>query len=508
MASKSVLIIGAGMAGLAAGCYAQMNGYQSHIFELHDLPGGLCTSWERKGYTFDGCLHYLYGSGEGQPFNHVWQELGAVQGRRFIHLDQYQTLVDDAGRSFSVYCDPDRLEQHMLELSPADADPIHDLADGVRHFLNFDLSVMSEKPRQLMDGKEGLELGRRMLPFVPSLARWGMTSAGDFAHRFRDPFLRRAVALMFSWPQIPMMAGLAQLAYMANRNAGFPEGGSLEFARAVERRYLALGGQLHYKAQVEKVLVENDRAVGVRLYNDEVYRGDYVISACDGRGTIFDLLDGQYTDRGLRGMYDGHLPTYPMMQVSLGVARDLSALPARTTYLLNPPVRIGDAERRDLPVKHFGFDPTLAPAGKTSVTVLIPSQYEWWQRIYGHHLYKTEQTQVGELVVAELEKRLPGLTADIEEVDVATPLSYERYTGNWRGSTCGWLLTLDTMRLMLTGVSQTLPKLDRFYMAGQWVEPGGGVPMAAMSGRKAVQLICAAEGQPFRTEAAPEMVLA
>ena len=168
MASKSVIIIGAGMAGLAAGCYAQMNGYQSHIFELHDLPGGLCTAWARKGYTFDGCLHYLYGSGEGQPFNHVWQELGAVQGRRFIHLDQYQTLVDDAGRMFSVYCDPDRLEQHMLDLSPTDADAIHDLADGVRQFLEFDLSVMSEKPRQLMDGKEGLALGRRMLPYVPA----------------------------------------------------------------------------------------------------------------------------------------------------------------------------------------------------------------------------------------------------------------------------------------------------------------------------------------------------
>ena len=93
-------------------------------------------------------------------------------------------------------------------------------------------------------------------------------------------------------------------------------------------------------------------------------------------------------------------------------------------------------------------------------------------------------------------------------VDVATPLSYERYTGNWHGSTCGWLLTLDTMRLMLTGVSQTLPKLDHFYMAGQWVEPGGSVPLAAMSGRKAVQLICAAEGQPFRTEVAGEMVYA
>ncbi len=75
-----IIIIGAGVAGLSAGCYARMNGYQAEIFELHDLPGGLCTAWERKNYTFDGCIHYLFGSGDGQPFNQVWQELGAAAG--------------------------------------------------------------------------------------------------------------------------------------------------------------------------------------------------------------------------------------------------------------------------------------------------------------------------------------------------------------------------------------------------------------------------------------------
>ena len=46
-ASTDIIIIGAGIAGLAAGCYAQMNGYQTCIFEMHTLPGGLCTAWTR-----------------------------------------------------------------------------------------------------------------------------------------------------------------------------------------------------------------------------------------------------------------------------------------------------------------------------------------------------------------------------------------------------------------------------------------------------------------------------
>jgi phytoene dehydrogenase-like protein len=91
--AESILIIGAGIAGLAAGCYAQMNGYRSKIFELHDLPGGLCTSWLRNNYTFDGCIHYLYGSASGMPYYSVWEELGAVQDRHMIHHDEFMRIV-------------------------------------------------------------------------------------------------------------------------------------------------------------------------------------------------------------------------------------------------------------------------------------------------------------------------------------------------------------------------------------------------------------------------------
>lgn len=59
---KRTIIIGAGIAGLSSGCYAQMNGYEAEIFEMHNIPGGLCTAWNRKGYTLDGCIHFLVGS--------------------------------------------------------------------------------------------------------------------------------------------------------------------------------------------------------------------------------------------------------------------------------------------------------------------------------------------------------------------------------------------------------------------------------------------------------------
>ena len=100
--SKSIIIIGAGIAGLAAGCYGQMNGYRTQIFELHDLPGGLCTAWERKDYIFDGCIHYLFGTAPGQPFAQVWEELGALHDRPILHHAEMMRIQDSRGKTFIV----------------------------------------------------------------------------------------------------------------------------------------------------------------------------------------------------------------------------------------------------------------------------------------------------------------------------------------------------------------------------------------------------------------------
>jgi phytoene dehydrogenase-like protein len=499
--TNSVIIIGAGIAGLAAGCYAQMNGYRSRIFELHDIPGGLCTSWNRKGYTFDGCLAYLFGTAEGQPFNQIWQELGVAQGRRMINHEEFMRLTDTEGNILIVYADPDRLEAHMKAISPADARLIEQMAAGVRHFMRFDMAALQAKPKSLMSADDWRLFGIRMLPYVGPLARWGMISARDLGQRFKHPFLRRAVPHMFAWPDIPVMAGLSLLAYMHLGNAGFPEGGSLEFSRAIERRYLALGGQIQYRSQVEKILVEDGRAVGVRLYNDEIHYADAIISAADGHATIFHMLDGKFADRRIKKRYDGQLPIHSQMQVSFGIDRDFSDGPHWTTYLLDEPMILAAEKKETIGIRHYCFDPTLTPAGKSAIVVMFPSDYNYWQRIYGRKLYDTEQIQVCETIIDFLETRYPGIRNQIEVKDVATPVSYERYTGNWHGSSCGWLLTKETMMMMVQGVEKRLPGLRNFYMAGQWVEPGGSVPIVAMSGRNVIQMLCHADRRVFVTEA-------
>jgi phytoene dehydrogenase-like protein len=99
-------------------------------------------------------------------------------------------------------------------------------------------------------------------------------------------------------------------------------------------------------------------------------------------------------------------------------------------------------------------------------------------------------------VVNQLDQRFPGLAKQVEMRDVATPLTWVRYTGNWRGSYEGWL---PKKWNFMTRMSKTLPGLANFYMAGQWVEPGGGMPTAVMSGRNVMQIICKKDKRPFVT---------
>ena len=87
-------------------------------------------------------------------------------------------------------------------------------------------------------------------------------------------------------------------------------------------------------------------------------------------------------------------------------------------------------------------------------------------------------------------------------VDVATPLTFERYTGNWQGSFEGWLITPQNAHTMSKPMRQTLPGLAGFHMCGQWVEPGGGLPTGVMSARRLVKALCKEDGEKFVTTVA------
>ncbi len=503
MAEKSIIVIGAGIGGLSTGCYCQMNGYHTKIFDMHSMPGGVCTTWERKGYRIDGCLHWLTGSGPGNTFHRLWEELGVVQGRSFVDHDEYARIVGTGDEALIVYSDVDRLEQHMKELAPEDSDVIEEFTHGIRTSARF--PIPWEKAPALWGPGDGIGLAFKMAPLVGFMKKWSKTTISDFAQRFRNPFLSEAFPLLPNLqhpPDYPMLALLMTLSWTEQKTAGYPVGGSLELARAIERRYRDLGGEISYRSRVAKILVEDNRAIGVRLADGSEHRGDFVVSAADGHTTIFDMLGGKYLDGKIRGYYD-ELPLFPpLVYVGLGVARSFDEFPSTTTgvsYPLVEPIRIDERERWRMDVQMYDFDPSMAPVGKTMVRVMYASDYEYWEKLHQDpERYMAEKERIVEQVVAALDLRFPGFMAAVEMHDVATPMTWVRYTGNWRGSFEGWLISPKTLRMRM---DKTLPGLGNFFMAGHWVMPGGSVPSAAVSGRHVAQLICKKDRRHFVTSA-------
>jgi phytoene dehydrogenase-like protein len=488
MSEKSIIIVGAGMAGLSAGCYARMNGYKATIFEMHDVPGGLCTAWKRKGYTFDISMHMLTGS-KGGPFHQLWQELGVMADRKFHYHDEMGT-VESKGRKLSFCTDPARLEEQMVALSPADADLSREFVRVVAG-PNM-MSAARLKAPELSGLFDNIGPMFTILPLLGTFRKYGKVTIQEFADRFHDPFLREAVRMFIDGPGWPMpgfpMVGLAGFLKSAVTEAGAPAGGSQPVAFTIAERFRQLGGDLRQKTRVAGLLVENDRALGVRLVDGLALRADKVIWAGDGHTLIFDILGGKYLDDRIRRMYEKWIPVRPVVHVCLGVARDMSGEPARLNFELDQPITVAGEERKWLSVIHHSFDPSMAPPGKAAVEVWYPCRHEYWRELAKDRpRYDAEKQRIAELTIAELDKRWPGFRAQVEVVDVPTPETYVRYTGNWQGSPDGWYITVDNMR---SNPVRKLPGLAGLWMAGQWTAPFTGTVLAALTGRQTIELLC------------------
>jgi phytoene dehydrogenase-like protein len=505
--NTSIAIIGAGIAGLSAGCYLQMNGYETHIFEAHAIPGGLCTGWRRNGYTFDGCIHWLAGSGPASPFHQMWGELLDLSGVRFVDHDlRFDIELDRADRHgdrvFHLYADLDRLEGYLKDIAPEDASEIDDFVGSIRTLQKYELPSLWDIGMEIRTWRHKLKL-LKYLPFLVYAQKWSKITNVQFAERLKNPFLRAGFRRFFADRASSILGMTMQLAMFDQKCAGFPIGGSLPFAQKIAARYESLGGTIHYRAPVRSILVEHDRAVGIVLENGQSQAADTVISAADGHWTILKALNGQYVDPSIRDLYDGKtLEVFEsMILVSLGIARTFDTESHLVRFPLPAPISVADGscfERMEAHV--YNYDPTLAPPGKTVVTVtLYTRNHAYWTELRDRDrkAYQAAKDKLARQVIERLDARFGGIKENVEVVDVATPATFIRYTRNWQGSYQGWYPSSDL--LTAKPLSKTLPGLERFYMIGQWVEPGGGLPIVAQAGRNVAQMVCKRDGKRFRS---------
>ena len=486
---KSIIIIGAGMGGLAAGIYGQLNGYHTEIYEMHSSPGGQCTSWKRKGYTFDASIHHLMGCKDGSKINQFWKEIGAMP-REMVPQKESISFVDSKGNSFHDYNDLDELQKHMLVIAPEDRIEIENYVKRIRSFVDKDMMG-----NIVMDGKKGMI---RLLPTMLKNIKYLNMTLNEYGKNFKNPLLKRAIPLLeYSMPNLPAFIHFAKHAAGASGDILWPIGGSGEFSRSIVEKYIALGGTLNLSNKVTKILTENGKAIGITLEDGSEHFADIIISNADGRKTIYDLLDGQYTDSEIENWAKPgtEKETNWGTMVYLGIRRDLSNEPSALVMLLDEPMTLTGKTINSLEMQIYGFDPSMAPKGKGTIKVEMVTPFSYWE-CDSDKEYQDKKEETAKQVISILEKYYSGITNEVEVIDVVTIKTWERYMGGTRGF-ANFPNKAFGLGTMLKKGRNTLPRLDNFYMVGIWVTATGALFSNALSGKTAIKDICKGDGKKF-----------
>jgi phytoene dehydrogenase-like protein len=492
MKDRHLVIVGGGLAGLAAGCHALASGYRTTIVEHNLALGGVCTAWLRGRYVVDGCIHWLTG-GAFQP---LYEELGIVPRVPLRIIDHWVTWRDARdGSTVQITRDLAKLSRDLRALGPDDGAEIDRLLEEARRFA--DVSPGVDRPPEITPLWTQLHSFWEMRHAAGALLHYRKPVETWAREHLRSEPLRRFFTT--TMPEgAPALVMLMIYGYLARGWLSRPVGGTAAFRDALIASYERLGGASMLHATVDEVLVERGRACGVRLGDGSILGADVVLSTSSAPETVLRLLGGRHDASGTVERMARWKLFQPIVLASFGVEAALADAPPMLIVGRLHPFTVGGPPNEQLYVRVCNDDPSIAPPGHSVVQTMIGTDYTWWAtRGTGYHAAKEDAARVA---LEQLEHVIPGVAARVRMTDIATPLTYWRQTRSWRGAYEGWAPNADTI---MGHVPKKLSGLDGFYMAGQWVEPGGGVPTAVMSGRQAVQILCADEGRPFHPASSP-----
>ena len=493
MNEKKVVIIGAGIAGLAAGIYAKKSGFDVTILEKHIIPGGLSTSWSRKGYLFEGGMHWLTGSSEKLTLNKIWKELGALkENNPVFYKDPISTLVDK-NEQINLFRDIDKLREEFLRIAPEDKKAINQLYKDTKLFLPVHL-VVNDIAGLKTDEHRHPKISE-LLKMLPVLTRYKALvdqSYEDYIQQFSNKNIKHLLRSVIG-ERYNAISFVYTIASFASGDCGYPEGGSLRMSKNMADTFESIGGKIKYHANAEKVVIENKKTKGV-IVNGEFMAADAVIVTQDARKAIDTLFETELKEKWVPKMRRAIVSEQNIF-IGLGVKADLSKYPRSVIFPLEKPFNAGGVEYKEFRINNYALYKNHSPEGCTTLTVLfLGKSYAYWKAAKEDGSYKQKKQELAEAFIAELEKFIPEIKGNIEVYDVATPVTYERYCNTFEGS---WMSVWEPGKpsFAFPAKSKTVSGL---YFAGQRSTMPGGLPIVVYSGRIAAQYLCRDNHVMFR----------
>lgn len=492
-----VVIIGAGAGGLGAGATLAQAGVKTLILEQHDKPGGYMTAFERGDYRFEVSLHMMDGLDEGGATREFFEQWGILDRVKPIKLESlYRAIYPDF--SFDVPAELGEYEKKLKDQFPENTDDISGLLGELKGIAEDLMGLMQIE-------KEFFLLRWLKLPLIPVLY-WDFiknrnVTLGEIADRSaQDPRIKALVLQLHTFLGLPpsqASGGYFSImwgSYHYNGAYHF-EGGSQAVSNALAEVIREEGGEVRLNTKVEKIIVRDGKAVGVRVEGGEEIFADYVISNASANQTYLELVGEEHLKPKFVEYVNGLEPGISITEVYIGSNLDLEEIGlgdvGEIFYSPNydyedhwKQIREMNLEKMPLAAAFYSnTDPTCAPPGKSVIVLTIMAPYDWqnrWKMDEGYEAYTALKEEVAEKMIAIAEREfIPGLKDSIEEIEIGTPLTLERYTLNSQGAFMGWAPSPD--QSMLKRMKQKSP-VKNLYLAGSWTFPGGGQSASMISG--------------------------
>ncbi len=482
---EKIIIVGGGIAGLSAGIYALKSGFEAEIYEKNPVPGGECMGWNREGYHIDNCIHWLTGTDPTTGLYEVWKTVGAIdENTEYADTKKfYSSRVKD--REVTLWNDLKRSEEELLRESPEDAEEIRKFFEYTRYAESC--VIPSIKPMDMMGIRDYMEMGKGMANMPKVMKEYGKISCADLGKRFRSPVIRKMMTDYLP-ADYTAYSLLVSYATMTSGNGKIPMKGSLAMTLRIVDRFRKMGGILHTGEPVDKIRIEGSRATGIVLENGTFVPTDHVISAVDTDFLFGKLIDRNYMPKALAKAYEKRA-SYPIttgFQVAYAIDDDFSG--EDTIFFDCDPIAVGNRSFSRISVKNYAYDKSFAPEGKAVLQAnLLQSDedYEYWSSLT-REAYLEKKEEISSAITQRILKEFPELSGRIKLLDCWTPLTYNRYCNAYHGSYMGFVTTVGNKQMRFKGVVKGISNL---FIAGQWVMSPGGLPIAVISGKFAIQRI-------------------
>jgi prolycopene isomerase len=482
-----VAIIGGGIAGLTSAALLSKAGLHVELFETESQAGGCLASFHRKGFTFDASLEWLNQCRPGGFLARIHQAIGN-DGPRYVPLQRIHRYKN-TGHNYLLTSNPLELRDHLIRDFPHESKGIQKLfRDAERlghHMLFLDNRMRSVKTMSL---RELLHHGLAMTRWVWPIRQVVSTPAARGLTRY---FKTRELLNLFH-SDGTMMSVLVPLGFAFTGDFQKPpEGGCAALVNWLCRKITENGGRISLNQRVQEVLVNASKeATGIRLATGDTVHARYVIAACDVEKLFTTMLPpASVPARILKRLRHADL-YYSSFSIYLGLdcppaSLGLDESLVRLTEDSIPLEDRVNGEARSTLISVLApslRDSSLAPPGKGTLLIQCPaylSHHNHWETGPGlerGNAYRRYKQEFTDTILDRVERLLiPGLRRHIEVMEVATPVTFHRYTGNRDGSIMGHKPTRKNIHARLANL--TTP-VKRLLLGGQWAEYGGGVPMA------------------------------